>query len=160
MNDQLPTRTVQGYLVQPGGYVPRRMIGIQHLAKWKNDPEHVNAWLCKLIGSAFQSYVVMALHGQPAAEMLPMAAQLWVETLADMNLNEEQDKTRLETGIRKLTRQLKYWPQVASLIELMPNRETAPAAANVVQTRTVEDETAADAARVAAMKEMREKGLI
>lgn len=160
MKDQLPTRTVQGYLVQPGGYVPRRMVGIQHLAQWKNNPENSHAWLCKLIGSAFQTYVVMALHGQPAAEMLPMTAQLWVETLADMNLNEEQDKSRLETGIRKLTRQLKYWPQVASLIELLPNRETTPAAARTVKTRTVEDETASDAARVAAMKEMREKGLI
>ena len=160
MKDQLPTRTVQGYLVQPGGYIPRRAIGIQHLAQWKNNPENAHAWLCKLIGGAFQTYVVMALHGQPAAEMLPMAAQLWVDALADMNLIEELDRSRLETGIRQLTRKTKYWPQVASLIELMPNRETTPLAARTVKTRTVEDETAEDIARVAAMTAMREKGLI
>ncbi len=150
------TRTVQGYLVQQGGVVPRRIVGIQHLAKWKNDPENSNAWLCKLIGSAFQTFVVMALHGQPAAEMLPMTAQLWVDALVDMNLNEEQDRKRLETGLRQLTRKTKYWPQVASLIELMPNRESTPAAANTVQARTVEEENIA----AEAMRQFREKGLV
>ena len=156
--DNSVTRTVQGYLVQQGGYVPRRLVGIQYLAKWKNDPENANAWLCKLIGSAFQTFVVMALHGQPAAEMLPITAQLWVNALIDMNLNEEQDRQRLETGIRQLTRKTKYWPQVASLIELMPNRQAGQThgSAPTVRARTVEEENIA----ATAMREMRERGLI
>lgn len=132
-----PSLTVQGYAVPAGGYVPRRIVGIQHLAQWKNDPAHAAAWLCKLVGSAFQTFVIMALPGQPAAEMLPLTAQLWVDVLGDMNVNEDQDLTRIETAIRQLTRKLKEWPQIADLIAAMPNREQTATASDHRATTVV-----------------------
>ena len=36
--DPRGSRSVQGYALQQGGYVPRRVLGVQHLAQWKNNP--------------------------------------------------------------------------------------------------------------------------
>ena len=159
-NDQIKpaTRTVQGYLVPTGGHVPRRVQGIQYLAKWKNDPEQLHSWLCKIIGGAFQSFLISALPGQPAAEMLPHTAQLWVEELLDMNVTEEQDSARIETGLRKLRRTMRQWPQVADLIDAMPRRDTSTPAGTVTVQR---QRTAAEEATAAeAMAEMRKMGIM
>lgn len=157
MRDEYPiTTSVQGYAIRPYGQVSRRAVAIQELARWKNDPEQVNGWLCKLIGGALQSFVMLGLKGQPAAEILPMTAALWVEVLADMNLTEDPDKERVATSIRLLTRKLKEWPQVADLIEVMPRRQSTETSTPAQRQRSAEEEqTAAEA-----MAEMRKKGII
>ena len=79
MSDQTPVRyNVYGYPMRSADYVPRGVLGIQLLAKWKNLPEPAETlWLRRLVGSLFQSMRTMSsLKGQPAAEMLPHTAQL------------------------------------------------------------------------------------
>ena len=150
--------TVQGYPVRTPDQIPRRVLGIQHLAQWKNDPGQVNAWLCKAVGSAFQSFIIVALPGQPAAEMLPLTAQLWVDELADMGMNQEQDAARLDAGLRKLRRTMQKWPQIADLIEAMPHRETVTPA-NEVQVQAGVSEAGQRAGLEALAKMKREMGI-
>jgi len=150
--------TVQGYPARQADFVPRRVLGIQHLAQWKNDPEQANGWLCRIIGSAFQSFIITALPGQPAAEMLPLTAQLWVDDLADMGMNEEQDRDRLEAGLRKLRRTLQKWPQIADLIEAMPHRETV-SRSNEVKVQAGVSEAGQQAGLEALAKMKKEMGI-
>lgn len=124
--------TVLGYPQRTPDQLPRRVQGIQNLAQWKNSLSPLShdgegtlpdtAWLRRAIGSLFQSFVTMALPGQPAAEMLPHTAQLWVDILADMNLTEEQDRDRIATAGRVLLRKVTEWPQVAVFIAELPPR--------------------------------------
>lgn len=151
------SRTAQGYMVQPGGYIPRRAVAIQNLAKWKNDPRHEQRWLCKLIGGAFQTFTVMALPGQPAAEILPLTAQLWVDILVDMALAEKQDRARVEKGLRRLTCKVKEWPQPAALIELLPRREP-PANVVAAERGRTDDEHQAGLSALAEMKRTLKRG--
>jgi hypothetical protein len=103
-------------------YVPRSVLGIQILAAWKREQSGENAWLATVIATGFQRLRAMHLSGQPAAEMLPVTAQMWVETLIDMKVNEDQDKERIETGFRYLYRTMREWPQIADLLKEMPKR--------------------------------------
>lgn len=146
-------RTIQGYPVRSADYVPRRVLGIQHLARWKNDPDNSHPWLCRLIGTLFQSFVTSALPGQPAAEMLPFTAQLWVDVLIDMRLTEEQDRDRIEAAGRTLLRTLEEWPQVAALIAALPRR-VAPAGDVTAHREPSEADRQAGREALAKLKEM------
>ena len=145
-------------LKQEGVYVSRRVQGIQHLAMWKNEPGG-NLWLRRLVGTLFQSFVTSALPGQPAAEMLPHTAQLWVDVLLDMNLTEA-DAERVQMAGRKLLRELEEWPQVKALIAAMPRRITArpspESGGGVVSAETVptDADRAASRAHLRKIREM------
>ena len=119
-------RTVQGYPARPADYVPRGVLGIQLLARWKNEPEPAETlWLRRLVGALFQSFRTLHLPGQPAAEMLPHTAQLWVDVLLDMNLTEA-DTERIQAAGRRLLRDLEDWPQPRTLIAVLPRRSPPP----------------------------------
>lgn len=121
----LPQTTVQGFPVRtgPGGaYIPRRAQGIQALALWKSEqPDSPDFWLRQEIGIAFQQLVCLALDGQPAAEMLPLTAEMWITTLG-YGLNEDQDRQRIRIGFGVLFRKLKKWPQPEALLLELPPR--------------------------------------
>lgn len=120
--------TVQGYPIRtgPGGsYIPRRAQGIQALALWKGEnPTAPDNWLRQEIGIAFQQLVCLALDGAPAAEMLPLTAEMWVSALG-WDLNEEQDRERIRGGFGSLFRKLKRWPQPVELLAELPTRMKA-----------------------------------
>jgi hypothetical protein len=106
-------------------HLPRRVQGIQLLAQWKQAQEGDNAWLCRVVATGFQKLVAMALPGQPAAEMLPITGEMWVDVLLDMKMNEEQDRERIETGFRYLYRTVDEWPAIKLLLKEMPKRRAA-----------------------------------
>ncbi len=88
--------------------------------------------------------------------MLPLTAQLWVDVLVDMNIEEELDRLRVETGIRKLNRILKEWPQVASLLAEMPRREAAGVVPGTVKVQP-SCSPEAEAAGLAALAEWKKE---
>ena len=130
-----PMRTVSG---------SRQVLGVQLLAHWKNDPDHFphHVWLCRLIGTMFQSFIAANLQHPPAAEMLPNTAQLWVEVLIDMRLTEEQDRERIEAASRILLRTMDEWPKVKALIAALPTRSAG--AKNLLPLQSDSGPTEAD----------------
>ena len=117
--------TVQGYPVRtgPGGsYLSRRAQGIQALAQWKSqDLDAPDLWLRQEIGMAFQQMICLALDGAPAAEMLPLTAEMWVMTIG-FGMVETLDRQRVRDGFRQLYRKLKRWPQPVELTDILPGR--------------------------------------
>ena len=108
---------------QPAQYLPRRVQAIQALAQWKMAGQDMpDLWLRLEIGGAFQQLVALAFPGTPAVEMLPVAAELWISTLGEMNLIEEIDRPRIRKGFSVLYTKLRQWPQVADLLEALPPR--------------------------------------
>lgn len=126
-------------------HIPRSIQGIQILATWKQAQDGENAWLAIAIATGFQRLRAMHLQGQPAAEMLPVTAEMWKEVLLDMRLAED-DLPRIEQAFRYLYRTIREWPQPADLIKEMPKRvETRrdPRDVPVRRERTEQEETAA-----------------
>jgi hypothetical protein len=121
---QLPQITVQGYPVRTNGlsHIPRRAQGIQALALWKSEnPTAPDYWLRQEIGMAFQQMICLALDGAPAAEMLPLTAEMWVMTIG-FGMVEVLDRERVRDGFRQLYRKLKKWPQPVELSDVLPGR--------------------------------------
>jgi len=124
MGNQLPQLTVQGFPVRTNGlsHVPRRAQGIQALALWKSEnPTAPDAWLRQEIGMAFQQMICLALDGAPAAEMLPLTAEMWVMTIG-FGMIEDLDRQRVRDGFMQLYRKLKKWPQPVELTDVLPAR--------------------------------------
>ena len=116
--------TVQGFPVRTSGlsYIPRRAQGIQALALWKaENPHSPDHWLRQEIGMAFQQMICLALDGAPAAEMLPLTAEMWVMTIG-YGMCEDLDRERIRDGFRQLYRKLKKWPQPVELTDVLPGR--------------------------------------
>lgn len=128
MNHNQIATTVQGYPVRTGNGapIPRRAQGIQALALWKNEnPEAPDQWLRREIGMGFQQMVCLGLNGQPAAEMLPLAAEMWVMTIG-YGMTEELDSERIRGGFAQLYRILTRWPQPVELLKVLPGRPKRP----------------------------------
>lgn len=116
--------TVQGYPVSTGrlSHIPRRAQGIQTLGQWKSqDPAAPDLWLRQEIGMAFQQMICLALDGAPAAEMLPLTAEMWVQTIG-YGMHKDLDRERVRDGFRQLYRKLKKWPQPVELTDVLPPR--------------------------------------
>ncbi|MBT0666363.1 hypothetical protein KI809_18805 [Geobacter pelophilus] len=148
-------RRTDGQATTTAPPVPRRVQGIQILAVWKHQQQGENAWLYQVVATGFQRLMAMALPGHPAAEMLPITAEMWVEVLLDMRVNEKQDRERIETGFRYLYRKIKEWPQPADLIQEMPKRINASTPGDIQAKRqpTEADEAVAKE-ELAKMQEM------
>jgi hypothetical protein len=125
MSFQPPQTTVQGYPVHNAriSYISRRAQGIQALALWKGDDSYPSSerWLRQEIGMAFQQMICLALDGAPAAEMLPLTAEMWVMTIG-FGMVEDLDRERVRDGFRQLYRKLKKWPQPVELTDVLPGR--------------------------------------
>ncbi len=119
-------------------HVPRRVQAIRSLAEWKQaGQDQPNWWLRLEIGEAFQKLICLALPGAPAVEMLPVAAEMWLVLMADMDLDEETDRPRIHKSFGLLFLHLKQWPQLADLIENLPLR---PQKAQPTPERTEEQQ--------------------
>lgn len=144
--------TVQGFPARTGAggaYIPRRAQGIQALAVWKSEQaDSPDFWLRQEIGIAFQQLVCLALDGQPAAEMLPLTAEMWITTIG-FGLNEEQDRERIKAGFRLLFRKLKKWPQPEALLAELPTRTKTRSEARTVDAPMTAEQHARGAAMFA-----------
>lgn len=144
MNFQPPQTTVQGYPVQTTGYLPRSIQALQALTVWRD--EHVETqniaslqWLRQDICKAFQYLVGLRFGNTPAVEMLPITAEMWVEIVGE-GMNEEQDRERIRAGFKQLRRELKWWPQPADLLKVLPRRTVAQQTCEVSKTSQVSEE--------------------
>lgn len=117
--------TVQGYALRtgPGGaHIPKTAQGLQSLVAWRNEnTERPDYWLFDEISRGFQKLLLLRLDGVPAAELIAMTAELWVDTIG-YGLNEEQDRERIAHGFRLLQGKIKKWPQPVELMQILPTR--------------------------------------
>jgi len=117
--------TVQGFPLRtgPGGvYVSKTVQGMQLLTAWRDaNVERPDHWLFVEISRGFQKLLLMRLDGPPAAELIAMTAELWVDTIG-YGLNAEQDAERIAKGFALLQRKIKRWPQPVELLDILPTR--------------------------------------
>lgn len=139
--------TVTGHPVRMRGaaYVPRSIQALQALSVWRNEgKEQPKYWLREDICKAFKYLVGLKLGSTPAVEMLPITAEMWVEIVGE-GMNEEQDRERVRAAFRQLFRTVKWWPQPADLLKILPRRVTAPAGHPVQAQQSDEDHAMASA---------------
>ena len=84
---------------------------------------------------AFQQMVCLALDGAPAAEMLPLTAEMWVMTIG-FGLREDLDRQRIRDGFMQLYRKLKKWPQPIELTDVLPGRPKRSGLPEPVMSKT------------------------
>lgn len=138
-----PQTTVLGFPVRTTGasYLPRSVQALQGLTEWKkqnsDSPDH---WLRQEIAVAFQWMVGLRLGSTPAVEMLPITAEMWVQVVGE-GMTEELDRERIKAGFKLLLRSLKWWPQPADLLKVLPRRPTpSPAAMATAKANGMTDE--------------------
>jgi len=152
-----PQVTVQGFPVRtgPGGaYVNKTVQGMQSLTAWRDEnSERPDHWLFMEISRGFQKLLVMRMDGAPAAEVVAMTAELWVDT-SGYGLNEEQDAERIRHGFALLQRKIKRWPQPVELLDILPTRMKAPSRSATMEAPISNE---AHAKGVAAFDEILEK---
>jgi len=146
----------QGHVAAGQPYVPRGVQGIQLLAQWRQAQSGEHAWIARIVGTGMMKLRALHLSGQPAAEQLPITAELWCDVLRDLNLVEDFDVPRLETAFNRLLRTVTEWPQPADLIESMPRRDPVrrdPREVNIEPERT-DRETASMREAIDEMQQM------
>jgi len=152
-----PQLTVQGFPVRtgPGGaYIPKTAQGMQSLVAWRNEnTERPDHWLCEEISRGFQKLLLLRLDGVPAAELISMTAELWVDTIG-YGMNEEQDRERIAKGFTLLQGKIKKWPQPVELMQILPTRMKRTASTTATEA-PISDE--AHAKGVAAFDEIMER---
>jgi len=146
MNNTEIQLTVQGYPVRTTGYLPRSIQALQSLTTWRNEQADApDNWLRQDICKAFQYLVGLKLGNTPAVELLPITAEMWVEIIGE-GMTEELDRERIRAGFKQLQRELKWWPQPADLLKVLPRR-VAPPTGHPAQARQSDEDHAAASAR-------------
>ena len=83
------------------------------------------AWLRREIAAGLQALVSISLDNQPAAEILPMTADVWLIAVQRGGVGisiEEVDAPRIREGFSRLFPLVKEWPKPKQLIEQIPGR--------------------------------------
>lgn len=122
-NTLQPTR---GFLTpNPHGnasHIPRSIQALQSIKGWQYQQiGGVDLWLRMEIAIAFQQFLCMRLGNTPAVEMLPFTAESWVSIVGE-GMTEGADRERIKQGFNQLYRSLKWWPQPAELLNILPRR--------------------------------------
>jgi len=144
MKHQPPVQyTVTGHPVNLRGpsYVPRSIQALQALSEWRDQDR---TWLREDICKAFKYLVGLKLGNTPAVEMLPITAEMWLEIVGE-GMTEEQDRDRIRAGFKQLLRSVKWWPQPADLLKVLPRRVQCRDASQCVSTAPQTDEAHAAA---------------
>lgn len=156
MTFQPPQTTVQGYALRsgPGGvHISKTVQGMQSLTAWRDaNTDRPDHWLCDAVSRGFQKLLLLRLDGAPAAELVAMTAELWVDTIG-YGLNEEQDRERIVKGFNLLQGKIKKWPQPVELMASLPTRMKAATSGKDMEA-PISDE--AHAKGVAAFEEILE----
>ncbi|HIJ95800.1 MAG TPA: hypothetical protein HPP94_08715 [Desulfuromonadales bacterium] len=126
--------TVQGYPARsgPGGlHIPKTVQGIQKMIVWRNEHESApDYWLRLLIYAAFQRMFPRRMQDAPAADLIEVVAEDWVEIIGE-GMTEELDRERIIAGFKLLFRECRRWPQPAELLKRLPRRIVKPQAGTV-----------------------------
>lgn len=86
---------------------------------WRGGPD----WLKREIKYGLQALVVLGLEGQPAEDVLPKTADIWLGAILRGRvccLSETIDAPRIREGFSRLISRVYRWPAPAQLIELVP----------------------------------------
>jgi hypothetical protein len=86
---------------------------------------NTQGWIRREIKSGLQALVALGLEGQPAAEVLPRTADIWLKALQRANIGltiEEIDAPRLRSAFESLFVRVVRWPPVAEYIKHIPPR--------------------------------------
>ncbi|OHD24624.1 MAG: hypothetical protein A2Y38_16755 [Spirochaetes bacterium GWB1_59_5] len=94
------------------------------------------AWLRREIAAGLQALVALGLEGQPAAEVLPLTADIWLRAVSRGNVGctiEVIDAPRIREAFAELFPTLTTWPPPKHLLERIPPRPQREALAAPVE---------------------------
>ena len=92
--------------------------GVAALGEWAGED-----WAKQEIASGFSLLAALNLPNRPAAQDMPVVAEIWYRKLKETNeiVSPEYDPIRIQTGF-KVLQQSETWPQPAELLRNLPPR--------------------------------------
>ena len=101
-----------------GGAPSKLRQGVAALGEWAG-----NDWAKQEIAAGFALLAALNLPNRPAAQDLPVVAEIWYRKLKETNeiVSPEYDTIRIQTGF-KVLQQSETWPQPAELLRNLPPR--------------------------------------
>lgn len=104
--------------VGEGGAPSKLRQGVAALGEWAGED-----WAKREIASGFALLAALNLPNRPAAQDLPVVAEIWYRELKEKNeiVSPEYDPIRIQTGF-KVLQAAETWPQPAELLRNLPPR--------------------------------------
>ena len=101
-----------------GGAPSKLRQGVAALGEWAG-----NDWAKREIASGFALLAALNLPNRPAAQDMPVVAEIWYRKLKEAKeiVSPEYDPIRIQTGF-KVLQQSETWPQPAELLRNLPPR--------------------------------------
>lgn len=101
-----------------GGAPSKLRQGVAALGEWAG-----NDWAKREIASGFALLAALNLPNRPAAQDLPVVAEIWYRKLKETNeiVSPEYDTIRIQAGF-KVLQAAETWPQPAELLRNLPPR--------------------------------------
>ena len=101
-----------------GGAPSKLRQGVAALGEWAG-----NDWAKQEIAAGFALLAALNLPNRPAAQDLPVVAEIWYRKLMETKeiVSPEYDTIRIQTGF-KVLQQSETWPQPAELLRNLPPR--------------------------------------
>ncbi|WP_455018711.1 hypothetical protein [Neisseria sicca] len=101
-----------------GGAPSKLRQGVAALGEWAG-----NDWAKQELASGFALLAALNLPNRPAAQDLPVVAEIWYRKLKGKNeiVSPEYDPIRIQTGF-KVLQAAETWPQPAELLRNLPPR--------------------------------------
>jgi hypothetical protein len=85
-----------------------------------------NGWLKREIADGLSALVALSLEGQPAAEVLPLTADIWLKALSHRLRVEELDAPRLRSAFQTVFGMVTRWPAPQMVLDHLPPRPELP----------------------------------
>ena len=104
--------------VGEGGAPSKLRQGVAALGEWAGED-----WAKQEIASGFALLAALNLPNRPAAQDMPVVAEIWYRKLKEKNeiVSPEYDPIRIQTGF-KVLQAAETWPQPAELLRNLPPR--------------------------------------
>jgi len=101
-----------------GGAPSKLRQGVAALGEWAGED-----WAKQEIASGFALLAALNLPNRPAAQDMPVVAEIWYRKLKEKNeiVSPEYDPIRIQTGF-KVLQAVETWPQPAELLRNLPPR--------------------------------------
>ena len=101
-----------------GGAPSKLRQGVAALGEWAGED-----WAKREIASGFALLAALNLPNRPAAQDMPVVAEIWYRKLKETNeiVSPEYDPIRIQTGF-KVLQAAETWPQPAELLRNLPPR--------------------------------------
>lgn len=113
-------------MLRPYNNPPRRAAsGLRGLSLWRIGAVDNTGWLKREIKDGLQALVAMGLENQPAADVLPLTADIWLRAIRRGNIGcdiEQIDAPRIREAFDRLFPELVKWPAPKLLLDRIPPR--------------------------------------